>query len=110
MHLPSTALHIQSRTLNVSVHPLPPSLTHHSNKPHIMAIELAPIPLPPTADAEKFKDFGREVKGVKPGELSEEELKEVHNLLYKVRSLCDLWASYLSDMHVNSTVCSSSGT
>ncbi|KAI0807755.1 Clavaminate synthase-like protein [Fomes fomentarius] len=48
-----------------------------------MAIELAPIPLPPTADAEKFKDLGREVKGVNPGELSEEQLKEIHDLLYK---------------------------
>lgn len=53
-----------------------------------MAIELAPIPLPPTADAEKFKDLGREVKGVNPGELSEEQLKEIHDLLYKVRSCC----------------------
>ena len=51
----------------------------------IMAIEVAPLPIPPTADPAKLKDFGREVKGVNPGALSPEEFKEVHDLLYKVR-------------------------
>ncbi|KAI0082139.1 Clavaminate synthase-like protein [Panus rudis PR-1116 ss-1] len=48
-----------------------------------MAIELSPLPLPKSSDASKFADFGREVKGVKPGELSPEEFKEIHDLLYK---------------------------
>ncbi|OJT04568.1 hypothetical protein TRAPUB_4838 [Trametes pubescens] len=52
-----------------------------------MAIEIAPLPVPPTADAAKLKDFGREVKGVNPGSLSPEEFKEVHDLLYKYGAL-----------------------
>ncbi|KAI0789488.1 hypothetical protein C8Q75DRAFT_793348 [Abortiporus biennis] len=48
-----------------------------------MAIEVVPLPLPPSADASKFADFGREVKGVKPGELTSEELEEIKELLYK---------------------------
>ncbi|KAI0028707.1 Clavaminate synthase-like protein [Vararia minispora EC-137] len=48
-----------------------------------MAIELAPLPLPPSADASKFVDFGREVKGVNPGTLSSEQLEEIRQLLYK---------------------------
>jgi hypothetical protein len=50
-----------------------------------MAIELTPLPLPPTADASKFVDFGKEVKGVDPGNLSPEQLEEIKQLLYKVR-------------------------
>ena len=49
-----------------------------------MAIEVLPLPIPPTVDAQKLKDFGREVKGVNPGSLTPEEFKEVHDLLYKV--------------------------
>lgn len=50
-----------------------------------MAIETVPLPLPPTADPSKFKDFGREVRGVHPGRLTDEEFKEIEQLLYKVR-------------------------
>ncbi|KAI0713188.1 Clavaminate synthase-like protein [Cerioporus squamosus] len=53
----------------------------------VMAIEVAPLPVPPTADAQKLKDFGREVKGVNPGTLSPEEFQEVHDLLYKYGAL-----------------------
>lgn len=49
-----------------------------------MAIEILPLPLPPSADPSKFKDFGREVKGIHPGRLTDEEFKEVEQLLYKV--------------------------
>ena len=49
-----------------------------------MAIETFPLPLPPTADPSKFKDFGREIKGVHPGRLTDEEFKEIKQLLYKV--------------------------
>lgn len=50
-----------------------------------MAIEVAPLPLPASADPSKFTDFGREVKGVNPGSLTPEEFKEIEELLYKVR-------------------------
>lgn len=50
-----------------------------------MAIAVAPLPLPPSADPSKFAEFGREVKGVNPGALSPEEFKEIEQLLYKVR-------------------------
>lgn len=49
-----------------------------------MAIEVVPIPLPPTANAAKFGQMGRVVKGVSPGTATEEQLKEIHDLLYKV--------------------------
>ena len=49
-----------------------------------MAIELAPLPLPAHADASKFANFGREVKGIKLGALSDEQSKEIQDLLYKV--------------------------
>ena len=51
-----------------------------------MAIELVPLPLPESADASKFSEFGREVKNVDPGTLSPEQFKEIEELLYKVRS------------------------
>lgn len=50
-----------------------------------MAIETAPLPLPPSADASKFTDFGREVIGVNPGQLSPEQFAEIEKLLYQVR-------------------------
>lgn len=49
-----------------------------------MTIETVPLPLPPTADPSKFEDFGREVRGVHPGRLTDEEFKEIEQLLYKV--------------------------
>jgi hypothetical protein len=49
-----------------------------------MAIELLPLPLPASADASKFVDFGREVKGVNPSSLTSDELKEVQDALYEV--------------------------
>ena len=52
-----------------------------------MAIEVEPLPLPSSADPSKFADFGREVKGVDPGQLTDEQFKEVQELLYKVRSI-----------------------
>ncbi|QRV80387.1 alpha-ketoglutarate dependent xanthine dioxygenase [Ceratobasidium sp. AG-Ba] len=52
-----------------------------------MAIEVAPLPLPPSADPSKFADFGREVIGVDAGNLTEEQFKEVEQLLYKHSAL-----------------------
>ena len=53
-----------------------------------MTIELASLPLPPSADLSKFTEFGREVKGVDPGSLTLEQFEEIERLLYKVRQ-CD---------------------
>lgn len=49
-----------------------------------MAIELVPLPLPASADASKFADFGREVKGLHPGDLTPEQFSEIKEALYKV--------------------------
>ncbi|GBE77382.1 Putative dioxygenase [Sparassis crispa] len=47
-----------------------------------MAIEVASLPLPSSADPSKFADFGREVKGVHPGTLTPEQFIEIEQLLY----------------------------
>lgn len=52
-----------------------------------MAIEVVSLPLPPSADASKFADFGREIKGVDPGSLTPEQFKEIELLLYKHSAL-----------------------
>ena len=49
-----------------------------------MTIELAPLPLPPSANPTKLADFGREGKGVAPGTLTPEQFKEIEQLLYQV--------------------------
>ena len=49
-----------------------------------MTIELTPLVLPASADASKFADFGREVKGVNPGTLTPEQFQEIQEALYKV--------------------------
>jgi hypothetical protein len=51
-----------------------------------MAIDLVPLPLPSSADASKFKDFGREVKGVNPGSFTPDEFEELKEAVYKVRT------------------------
>ncbi|KAJ7437097.1 Clavaminate synthase-like protein [Mycena galericulata] len=48
-----------------------------------MAISLSPLALPESADASKFTDFGREVKGINPGALNPEEFEQVKDALYK---------------------------
>ena len=52
-----------------------------------MAIETVPLPLPPSADPTKFTQFGREVIGVDPGNLSPVEFTEIERLLYTVRPI-----------------------
>ncbi|PPR02341.1 hypothetical protein CVT24_011685 [Panaeolus cyanescens] len=42
-----------------------------------------PIPLPPSADPAHFVDFGREVADVNPGNLSQEDFKQIEEALYK---------------------------
>ncbi|KAJ7897652.1 Clavaminate synthase-like protein [Mycena olivaceomarginata] len=52
-----------------------------------MAIQLTPLPLPASADASKFAEFGREVSGVDPGNLTSEQFEEVREALYKYDTL-----------------------
>ena len=54
----------------------------------IMAIELLPLPLSASADASTLAEFGREVKGINPAEVSPEEFKEIEHALYKVSLDC----------------------
>ncbi|KAL4260264.1 TfdA dioxygenase [Pleurotus pulmonarius] len=46
-------------------------------------IELAPLPLPTSADPSILRDFGREVKGVRLGALSPEDFGQIQGALYK---------------------------
>jgi len=52
-----------------------------------MAIGLVPLPVPETADPSKFVEFGREVKGIDPGSLSDREFEQVKEALYKFNAL-----------------------
>jgi hypothetical protein len=61
-----------------------PDLASCAFTTRIMAIELLPLPLPASADASKLAEFGREVKGINPAEVSPEEFKEIEQALYKV--------------------------
>lgn len=47
-------------------------------------ITLLPLSLPPSASDNL--QFGREVKGVNPGQLSEDEFRFIEDALYKVRA------------------------
>jgi len=55
-----------------------------SETPLEMAIETVPLTLPPSADPSKFSNFGRQVIGVDPENLSPSEFVEIQDLLYKV--------------------------
>jgi hypothetical protein len=68
-----------------STYLLPPSA--HNIIP-LMAIEFVPLPLPSSADASKFLDFGREVKGVNPGSFSPDEFELLTDAVYKVNQTC----------------------
>jgi hypothetical protein len=50
-----------------------------------MTIQTVPLTLPPSADPSKFANFGREVIGVDPGNLSSSDFAEIRQLLYKVQ-------------------------
>jgi hypothetical protein len=49
-----------------------------------MTIETVPLTLPPSADPSNFSNFGRQVIGVDPGNLSPSDFAEIQQLLYKV--------------------------
>ncbi|KAJ7242655.1 Clavaminate synthase-like protein [Mycena rebaudengoi] len=48
-----------------------------------MMIELKPLPPPASADASKFTQFGREVFGADPANLTSEQFGEIRGALYK---------------------------
>lgn len=66
-----------------------PLLLHLNNSKRTYAsmssVEFLPLPLPPSADASKFANFGREVRGLDPGNLTPETFKLIEEALYKVR-------------------------
>ncbi len=49
-----------------------------------MTLETVPLTLPPSADSSKFSNFGRQVTGVDPGNLTPSDFAEIQQLLYKV--------------------------
>ena len=63
---------------------LPPITVTHTYD--FMHIQTVPLALPPSADPSKFTQFGREVIGVDPRNLSPAEFTEIERLLYTVRS------------------------
>ncbi|KAH9486192.1 Alpha-ketoglutarate-dependent xanthine dioxygenase xanA [Psilocybe cubensis] len=48
-----------------------------------MPLSFVPLTFPSSLDSTKFKDFGREVVGAAPGNLTEEEFKAVEAALYR---------------------------
>jgi alpha-ketoglutarate-dependent taurine dioxygenase len=53
-------------------------------------VETVPLTLPPSADPSKFSNFGRQVIGVDPGNLSPSDFAEIQQLLYKVITVFDI--------------------
>jgi hypothetical protein len=49
-----------------------------------MSIQIKSLPLPPSANSQFFAEFGKEIKGVNPADLTPEQFKEIEQLLYKV--------------------------
>lgn len=47
------------------------------------AFTYSPIPTPPHADPTHFKDFGRQVKGYDPANVTPEQMQEIVHMLYK---------------------------
>ena len=54
---------------------------------HSMTISFVPLVVPPSADTSRFKDFGRDVKGAHPGNLTSDEFKEIERALYQVKKI-----------------------
>lgn len=47
-------------------------------------MQLSPVNLPESADPQAFADFGRQVHGLDPSNLSDAQFKELEVALYKV--------------------------
>ena len=50
----------------------------------VMPVELVPIPLPASADPNKFTEFGRQVQGVDLSQLTPLEFEVIEQAVYKV--------------------------
>jgi hypothetical protein len=51
-----------------------------------MTLSFVPLPLPASIDANRFKDFGREVRGFEPSGLTDPKtFAEIEKALYHVR-------------------------
>ncbi len=68
-----------------------------------MTFRTVPLALPPSADPLKFSNFGRQVIGANPGDLSPSEFSEIQQLLscvmglkmvgsFKMQVITRLWA------------------
>lgn len=81
MYMPGTYVTNVTRSWSPSYLVVIESLTFE------MAVELVPIPLPTSADASKLANFGREVRGVNPADITSgsELFKEIETALYTVR-------------------------
>ena len=75
-----------------------------------MPIQTVPFTLPPSADPSKLSNFGREVIGVNPGNLSSSDFAEIQQLLYEVPILCPDAPEHSLIMSHSSTMLSSSET
>lgn len=64
-----------------------------------MPVELLSIPLPDTADPTKFQEFGREVRGIDPANLSPEEFSAIRLALYKVGPISITRWALIQDLH-----------
>jgi hypothetical protein len=51
-----------------------------------MTFDVVPLPLPVSVDTAQFREFGREVIGANLTRLSQQEFRDIENLLYKVCS------------------------
>ena len=51
------------------------------------ALKYSSLNLPPSANPAYFNDFGKQVEGFDMGTATEEQLKEVMDMLYKVSAL-----------------------
>lgn len=49
-----------------------------------MSIELVPLPLPAKADCIRMAEFGREIRGVDPKNVTPEQFAQIREALYKV--------------------------
>jgi len=50
----------------------------------MVALELHPLPLPPSANVQKLACFGREVRGLDAENLKDDELQAIEKALYDV--------------------------
>lgn len=74
-----------TRILKVSTFATMVNVSNHFN--------YKPIPVPPSADPAMFKDFGRQVEGFEPDNVTSEQMEEIMDMLYKARAMT-VWTYY----------------